>query len=149
MVGYHLSIRSDDLHQQGRGKRNLLREQGFVCRGRGSSKGGCQRLLRTASTGKDSRIWLQKTVEKFFFILGGEDQAKVCYVDFVLGSADTGDRLRCHLLDHRHQELPLQLPHGRGRRRGGEFSVVGSWPDRGAGGSLWSSLLVDLPKDLF
>ena len=91
----------------------------------------------------------KRQLRRFFFILGGEDQAKVCYVDFVLGSADTGDRLRCHLLDHRHQELPLQLPHGRGRRRGGEFSVVGSWPDRGAGGSLCSSLLVDIPQGLF
>ena len=84
---------------------------------------------------------------------GGEEKAEKCRMGFVLGSACAGDCLRCHLLDHRPQELPQQggsCP--RGERRGGggwEFLVDGPWRDCGAGVRVCCSSLVDLPSHLF
>ena len=39
-------------------------------------------------------------------MLGGEEKAKKCHVDWVLGRATPGDCLRCLLLDPRHRQLP-------------------------------------------
>ena len=77
-------------------------------------------------------------------------------MDLILGSAHPGDRLRCHLLDHGHRELPQpQRQDGQGggccndgRGGGGHLVVADPWGDRDACGCLCCSPMVVLPNDL-
>ena len=87
---------------------------------------------------------------------GGEKEAEECDVDLLLGRAHPGDRLRGHLLDPRHRELP-QPQRADGWRQGGaqqgggggrELFVDDTWTGRGAGHPLCGSSLVVLPNNL-
>ena len=76
-------------------------------------------------------------------------------MDLILGSAHPGDRLRRHLLDHGHRELPQPQ---RQRRGGGCFHdgggggrqllVADPWPDWGPRRCLCCSPVVVSPNDL-
>ena len=88
--------------------------------------------------------------------LGGEEEAEKCDVDLLLGRAHPGHRLRGHLLDPRHRELP-QPQRADGWRQGGaqqgggggrELLVDDTWTGRGTGRHLCGSSLVVLPNNL-
>ena len=87
---------------------------------------------------------------------GGEKEAEECDVDLLLGRAHPRDRLRGHLLDPRHRELP-QPQRADGWRQGGaqqgggggrELLVDDTWTSRGTGCPLCGSSLVVLPNNL-
>ena len=87
---------------------------------------------------------------------GGEKEAEECDVDLLLGCAHFGHRLRGHLLDPRHRELP-QPQRADGWRQGGaqqgggggrELLVDDTWTGRGGGRPLCVSALVVLPNNL-
>ena len=82
---------------------------------------------------------------------GGEKEAEECDVDLLLGRAHPGHRLRGHLLDPRHRELP-QPQRADGWRQGGgggrELLVDDTRDCWGTSHHLCGSSLVVLPNNL-